>query len=96
MKRIVTVQSANSCLSDDESADLTVDVCVQTDLDSAGWHGLETLTIQLQKRIAELVKQVASSQFRLTNISEDNQSILFYTGFPDYATLKACYDYRCK
>ena len=93
VKRIVTVQSANSCLSDDESADLTVDVCVQTDLDSAGWHGLETQTIQLQKRIAELEKQVASSQFRLANISEDNQRILFYTGFPDYATLKACYDY---
>ena len=47
---------------------------------------------ELQNEIAELKQKLVSSTFRLSNIMQNDQKILFYTGFPNYYTLKACYD----
>ena len=50
-------------------------------------------TEQLERRVLELEKQLTSQLFRLSNMIDEPQKVLFYTGFPDYATLRACYDY---
>lgn len=34
-----------------------------------------------------------SSKFRLANIASSDQDIQFYTGFPNYASLNACFEY---
>ena len=38
-------------------------------------------------------EQLYASKFRLANICEDDNKVLFYTGFTNYTTLKVCYDY---
>ena len=48
---------------------------------------------QLQDEITVLLQKVASSLFRLSNIEHDDRKVQFYTGFPNYRTLKACYDF---
>ena len=51
---------------------------------------------RLIKRVAELEKELVKHQhaaFRLENIAEDDAKVLFYTGFPSYAHLKACFDF---
>ena len=50
----------------------------------------------LTKRVAELEEELVKHQhaaFRLENIAEDDAKVLFYTGFPSYAHLKACFDF---
>ena len=43
--------------------------------------------------MSNLEEQLFSSKFCLGNISRDDDKISFYTDFPNYATLKVCYDY---
>ena len=50
-------------------------------------------TEQLEKRVLELEKQLTSQLFQLSDIVDDPPKVLFYTGFPDYTTLRAYYDY---
>ena len=63
------------------------DVGVQTSDD------LQAFIVRLSQTISSLEEQLLSSKFCLENISRDDDKILFYTGFPNYATLKVCYDY---
>ena len=88
-RELTPLQSASHILCDESDA-LPVDIGVQTD---DAWQKREAETVQLQEKITELEKKLAISQFRLCNIAADNQKVLFYTGFPDYATLKSCYDF---
>ena len=48
---------------------------------------------ELSKKVSCLEEQLHASKFCLANICEDDNKVLFYTGFPNYATLKVCYDY---
>ena len=48
---------------------------------------------ELTERVIYLERQLEFKRFRLTNIAGNNNDILFYTGFPNYATLIACYNY---
>ena len=57
---------------------------------------------KLKARVAELEKEVSIlhrdselsvAKFRLQTIAEDDAKVAFYTGFPSYAHLKACFDF---
>ena len=54
---------------------------------------LKNVIAELSKKISCLEEQLHASKFRLANIYKDDNKVLFYTGFPNYATLKVCYDY---
>lgn len=62
------------------------EVATQTDETSAKY-------LQLETEIADLKLRLSKSIFRLSTIHDDDQKIHFYTGFSNYSTLKACYDY---
>jgi len=47
---------------------------------------------ELSKKISCIGEQLYASKFRFANICEDDK-VLFYTGFPNYTTLKACSNY---
>ena len=66
---------------------------VQTDLTCDKLASMLAHTEQLEKQVLELEKRLKSQLFRLSNIANDSQKVLFYTGFQDYATLRVCYDY---
>ena len=55
--------------------------------------GSEDLIEQLKESVMNLEAKLASSKFCIENISTDDQEVTFYTGFPNYICLKACYDY---
>ena len=63
---------------------------VQTDLTCDKLASMLAHTEQLEKQVPELEKRLKSQLFRLSNIANDSQKVLFYTGFQDYAM---CYDY---
>ena len=66
---------------------------VQTDITCENIQSMLTRTDHLETRVLQLEQQLSSQLFRLSNIADDPQKILFYTGFPDYASLRACFDY---
>ena len=66
---------------------------IQTDITCDKIQSMLSHTEQLERRVLELEKQLTSQLFRLSNMIDEPQKVLFYTGFPDYATLRACYDY---
>ena len=74
------------------SADATVtppsakEVAIQTDETSLKY-------LQLQEEVADLKFKLKKSLFRLSNIKDNDQKVLFYTGFYNYSILKACFDY---
>ena len=78
--------------------ELTHDVGVNTELD---WNNeiselkkkinlIEEEKMVLQKKQAELLEQYC---FRLSSICNDDSKIAFYTGFPDYKTFMACFNF---
>lgn len=54
---------------------------------------------RLENRVKELEREVSELNagqnvtFRLENIKSDGSKVAFYTGFPSYAHLKACFDF---
>ena len=56
-------------------------------------HKHRILSTAMQDEITVLRQNVASSLFWLSNIEHDDRKVQFYTGFPNYRTLKACYDF---
>lgn len=73
--------------SDEEVPLQVADVGVQASDDS------QATIVRLSQAISSLEEQLHASKFCLENISDDDVKVLFYTGFPNYATLKICYDY---
>ena len=63
------------------------DVGVQVSDDS------QAIIVRLSQSISNLEEQLYASKFCLESISKDNDKVLFYTGFPNYTTLKVCYNY---
>ena len=47
----------------------------------------------LENNIRTLKEECDHMRFRLANISHDEKIITFYTGFPSFETLKACFEY---
>ena len=46
-----------------------------------------------KQRTVRLEEAIAASKFFVENVAKDDQLITFYTGFPCYESLKACYEY---
>ena len=63
------------------------DVGVQVSDDS------QATIVRLSQSISNLEEQLYASKFCLESTSKDNDKVLFYTGFPNYTTLKVCYNY---
>ena len=55
--------------------------------------GSEDLIERLKKTVMNLEAKLATPKFCIENISRDDLEVTFYTGFPNYICLKACYDY---
>ena len=55
--------------------------------------GSEDLIEWLKETVMNLEAKPATLKFCIENISSDDQEVTFYTGFPNYICLKACYDY---
>ena len=51
------------------------------------------MKLALEKEVENLKKDRNRMQFRLANISDDNKKVAFYTGFPSFASLKACFSF---
>ena len=47
----------------------------------------------LENQVETLTKEHDSMQFRLVNISHNDKMVKFYTGFPSFASLKACFKF---
>ena len=47
----------------------------------------------LERTIETLQQQLKSMEFRLSNVSHSNKLVTFYTGFPSYACLEACFKF---
>ena len=82
----------------DEVEELTRDVSVSTGPD---WNTeiselkkkinlIEEEKMVLQKKQVELIEQYC---FRLSSICNDDSKVAFYTGFPDYKTFMACFNF---
>ena len=80
------IDEATSEESNEESLQLA-DVGVQASDDS------QATIVRLSQTISTLEEQLHASKFCLENICKDDDKVLFYTGFPNYAALKVCYDY---
>ena len=47
----------------------------------------------LQEKISALKIEVHKREFCIKRFQNDNESISFYTGFPNYETLMACFEF---
>ena len=57
---------------------------------------LEDLVLKLKKKVANLeqnYEQHEEQLFSFKNISSNDSLVTFYTGFPNYQTMMALYDY---
>ena len=64
-----------------------MDVETQTKDDS------QAVIEELKGRITRLEEIIVASKFCIENVANDDQLIMFYTGFPSYESLNACYEY---
>ena len=69
------------------------DMATQTEMNKEQVEELLTL----QKKVATLEKQLekanSMTMLQLSNIKDDETKVTFYSGFPSFSTLKACYDF---
>ena len=53
-----------------------------------------TTKVEILEQQLEMTKQTLDRQkFRLSNIADNDKMVAFYTGFPSYACLKACFNF---
>ena len=55
--------------------------------------GCDSKIEMLMKEVSVLKCKYQERKFRLANIKNDDSKISFYTSFPNYDTLKACYEF---
>ena len=78
----IPIESPQSAVDQEE---LTVNnVHIQTELEGNDIESLE-------KSVPKLECMVKNLKFSLSNVSKDDSKLCFYTGFLNYAALKACY-----
>ena len=68
------------------------EVEVQTEV-SGVECGSDSKIEMLLKEVGVLKCKYQERKFCLANIKNDDSKISFYTGFPNYDTLKACYEF---
>lgn len=73
-----------SCITDDElvlleSSTNTADVSIQCNISSTAHSSVQCSLLE--------------KAFRISELSNDNSAIHFYTGFPDYTSLLCCFDF---
>ena len=87
--RTIQVPSTNSDSSSSEAeiVEQLVDAETQTNDDS------QAVIEEMKGRITRLEEVIVDTKFCIENIAKDDQLITFYTGFPSYESLKACYEY---
>ena len=84
--------SESSSLSVQGNAICTHDVGVNTEGDELTCSKLERRVQELEREVGEL-KASQKVALRLEDIAGDDAKVAFYTGFPSYAHLKACFDF---
>lgn len=89
--RAVQPVDTSSNASDEEESSEEMPIMVDAEIQVSD-HSKNVIA-ELSKKISCLKEQLHASKFCLVNICEDDKKVLFYTGFPNYATLKVCYDY---
>ena len=90
VRAVEPVDTSPNTSDEEESSEempIMADAKIQVSDDS------KNVIAELSKKISCLEEQLHASKFCLANICEDDNKVLFYTGFPNYATLKVCYDY---
>lgn len=55
--------------------------------------GSKKLIEQLKETVKTLQANLSETKFCIENISKDDQDLNFYTGFTNYTSFKACYDF---
>ena len=55
--------------------------------------GSKELVEQLKETVKTLEAKLTETKFCIENISKDDQDLIFYTGFSNYTSFKACYDF---
>ena len=93
-RRPPTVRTIPEPLSEDndEEASVVVEGTTKSVAIQACDVSLEVIE-NLKGTVAQLKADATASKFCIENISKDEQLVTFYSGFPNYATLKSCYDY---
>ena len=87
MQPVDTSPNASDEEESSEEMPIMADAEIQVSDDS------KNVIAELSKKISCLEEQLHASKFCLAKICEDDNKVLFYTGFPNYATLEVCYDY---
>ena len=90
VRAVQPVDTSPNASDEEESSEemsIMADAEIQVSDDS------KNVLAELSKKISCLEEQLHASKFCLANICEDDNKVLFYTGSPNYATLKMCYDY---
>ena len=82
--------SAASVISDLSSSEDDVE---QVDVETQTSDDLPAVIEELKGKVMGLEEIIAASKFCIENIANDDPLITFYTGFPSYDSLKACYEY---
>ena len=86
VRSIREASASSSDFSSEEDVE-QVDVATQTKDES------QAIIEELNGRITRLEEDIAALKFCIENVAKDDQLITFYTGFPCYESLKACYEY---
>ena len=84
--------SESSSSSVQGNAICTHDVGVNTESDELTCSKLERRVQELEREVGEL-KASQKVALHLEDIAGDDAKVAFYTGFPSYAHLKACFDF---
>ena len=70
-----------------------VNVITNTDLSGTDIEEMEHRISDLTKENSVLRSKISSSKFTIGNIATCDKKVSFYTGFPSYGSLKACFDF---
>ena len=70
-----------------------MEISINTDVTLRDLQELEKKLPVLENEMRILKEKFDHMQFRLANISHDDKMVAFYTGFPSFATMKACFEY---
>ena len=70
-----------------------VNVITNTDLSGTNIEEMEHQISDSTKENSVPRSKISSSKFTIGNIATCDKKVSFYTGFPSYGSLKACFDF---
>ena len=73
--------------------DYDCDQCCSTELTVADIKCMEERIEEMKEELRELKHENAALKFSLANIADNDKKVSFYTGFPTYAALMACFKF---